>query len=90
MKCEPEDILNAQKSKDMTRFLSYIRNYEPPLSYLDVPLGMMESRERLTQEEYKKIRNKIRMKYCEPNQELTPVVKPMEVEIEGVSKHEMV
>jgi hypothetical protein len=50
----------------------------------------MECQERLTKEELKKIRDKIRMKYCGINQETTSVIKPMEVEIEGVSKHEIV
>jgi hypothetical protein len=92
MRCEPEDILAVQKRKDMTEFLLYIRNH-PPLTILDVILGVMESRPRLTREELDKIREINRAKFCMPIQERTPVAKlkemKAEAEISGVSQHEI-
>jgi hypothetical protein len=93
MRCEPETILAATKHEDMTEFLFYIRNRKPPITFLDVQLGSMESRPRLTTEELEEIKDINRAKFCIPVQERTPVAERREMkaeaEISGVSQHEI-
>ena len=93
MRCEPEDILSVQKGKGRTRFLLYIRNKQP--TFLEVNLGMMESRPRISQKDLEVIRERIRAKYCVALEEgPAPSLEPQEeveiLEASGVSRHEMV
>jgi hypothetical protein len=90
MKCEPENILSVQKREGVTRFFLYIRNRIPPFTFLDVNLGVMEKRERLTEKELEKIKEKNRMRFCGTVGELSSSPRPGETEAEAVSRHEMV
>lgn len=65
MRCEAEFLQGMRKRRDHTEFACFIRNVtERPVS-LSVPLGQMEARPRLSEDEREELLARNRERYCE-------------------------
>jgi hypothetical protein len=63
MKTDPQFILSAQKGGGQTQFVMYVRNYMQEAVGFIVPLGDLERRPKMRDDEFKELLQRNREKY---------------------------